>query len=629
MSFRIKLFFIFLFYGLLLALAAQLLMIKINKDVVRKDSLKKAALYAKDLQENFKLNITNSKAKLKAIRESAIFRRNFEENRVTRCSRSLFLDVAKTSSNIMQLRYIDKNGNEVIRVERNNPHQEANIIGQNYLQNKADRYYFKDIMKLRDGEYWYSRLDLNVEHEKIEKPIKPVMRIGTPYYYKGKKEGILIINIFMNSFLEALVSSDIYNVYLIDKDNYILVDTEHENEWNRYLKAKSANKEDFDDLLNDEKSYILDLGIKNREGLKIIIIPSQHYIDEQIKENFYQFLWVVLAVLILSFPLSYILSIVPAKLNSKVDELNEELRIEAKERDVLLSLFDLSDAVLFKWNNDAEWSVSFVSKSVENLLEYTQHEFASNSITYASCIHHDDLQRVHKELQDALDKKLYFFTHEPYRVVTKSKKIKWILDNTVIVRNEEGEIINFVGYLTDITEIKEKEFELENLARIDQLTKISNRLYLDEILMSQYYRFNRYSEECSIILVDIDHFKSVNDEYGHLVGDKVLIEFAHLLQKSIRKDDIVGRWGGEEFLIVLPHTYIDKAAYLAEKLCKIVAEHEFSVVGHKTASFGVSTFVHGMSVEQCVDMADEALYEAKAAGRNIVKVAKVKASIKK
>jgi len=627
MSFRGKLFFIFLVYGLLLAIAAQLLMIKVNKEVVQNDSLKKAALYAQDLQENFQLNIKHSRTKLKSLRESAIFRKNFEEHRVTMCSTSLFLDIAKTSSNVMQLRYIDKDGNEIIRIERNNPNQEAIIIDKQYLQNKADRYYFKEIMRLRDGEFWYSNLDLNVEYGKIEMPIKPVLRIGTPYYYKGKKEGVLIINIFMEDFLESLVSSDIYNIFLVDKENYILVDTQHKNEWNRYLhKDLNLSKEYLNKLLKENKYYELDLKIGNQEGLKVIIVPSNDYIQTQVKENFYQFLWVILAVLFLSFPLSYLMSMVPAKLKSKVDELNHKLKEEAKEKDVLLSLFDYSDAVLFKWNNDENWSVSFVSKSVENLLGYARHDFETNEIPYASCIHSDDIGRVQREVEDAVADGVYFFTHEPYRVITKNKKIKWILDNTVIVRNESNEIINFVGYLTDITEIKEKEVELENLARVDQLTKISNRLYLDEVLMSQYYRFNRYSEECSIILVDIDYFKAVNDKYGHLVGDKVLIEFANLLKKSIRKDDIVGRWGGEEFLIILPHTNLKKAALLAEKLCKTVAEHEFSVVGHKTASFGVATFVHGLSVEQCVDLADEALYEAKEAGRNMVKVAKQKQS---
>jgi diguanylate cyclase (GGDEF)-like protein len=604
-------------------------MIKINKEVVEKDSLKKAAIYAKTLKENFRLNIKNSKTKLKVLRESKIFEEDFLYNKVTPYSKYLFLDIAKSSPDVMQLRYIDTKGNEILRVQRDEADKKVTLVDKKYLQNKSDRYYFKAIMKLDDGEYWFSKLDLNIEHGKIEIPIRPVLRIGTPYYYKGEKKGILIINIFMNNFLNSLVTSDIYNIYLVDKENNILKNTLHKNEWNKYLHPHAVLQKKFLSDISDSCYYSLKLCIGEQEDLRLIVIPNSSYIDSQIKENFYQFFWVILIVFLFSVPLSYLMSILPTKLKSRVDELNMQLKQESDEKDVLLSLFDYSNAVLFKWNNDKNWSVSFVSKSVENLLKYRQNDFESNRITYINCIHSDDLLRVQKEVIEAIRSKVYFFTHKPYRVLTKEKKIKWILNNTVIVRDENNKIINFLGYLIDITDIKEKEFELENLARIDQLTKISNRLYLDEILVSQYYRFNRYSEKCSLIIIDIDYFKSVNDQYGHLVGDKILIEFANLLKNSIRKDDVIGRWGGEEFLIILPHTNLEQAEFLAEKLCKIVAEHEFSIVGHKTASFGVTTFINGLTVEECVDMADCALYEAKEAGRNIVKVHQIKASIKK
>jgi diguanylate cyclase (GGDEF)-like protein/PAS domain S-box-containing protein len=629
MSFRTKLFYIFLFYGLLLAVAAELFMVKINKDVVRKDSLKKAALYAEALREDFQQNINNARAKLEALRQSKILRENFEKNRVTEYSKELFLDIARTSPNIMQLRFINLDGDEAIRINRISLHQEAYIQKKSHLQNKAKRYYFKDILRLKDGEFWYSKVDLNVEHGKIQIPIHPVFRIGTPYYYKGKKEGVLILNIFMQSFLDSLVRSDIYSIYLLDHENYILVDSAHKNEWSRYLVNKESSPQLSLKHLEKLGAYKLDLKIGNKEGLKVLIIPRKKYIVTQVEDNFYQFFWVVFAVVLLSFPLAYLMSIVPSKLNSKVNELNEKLTEEANKKTLLLSLFDLSDAVLFKWNCDEKWSVSYVSNSVEKLLGYTPEDFIHNRVAYLHCIYHDDLERVEEELKSAIVSKSYFLTHKPYRIVTKDRKIKWILVHTVIIRNELDEVINFVGYLNDITQMKQKEFALENLARVDQLTQINNRLYLDEVLMSQYYRFNRYAEESTLILIDIDYFKSVNDEYGHIVGDKILIEFAEILKRSIRKDDILGRWGGEEFLIILPHTDIERGSILAEKLRKIIEAHSFKIVGKKSASFGVSTFVVGMSVEQCVDMADQALYKAKKAGRNIVKRAEIKASIKK
>jgi len=328
---------------------------------------------------------------------------------------------------------------------------------------------------------------------------------------------------------------------------------------------------------------------------------------------------VLLITVLISFILSYFMSIIPARLKKRVDILNYSLEKEAKEREILLSLFDLSNSVLFKWNNDENWSVSFVSKSVKRLLGYDKKEFENNKVFYSQCIHHDDLKTVIDEVSEALEQNLYFFVHKPYRIVAKDGTIKWILDNTVIVRNENNEVVSFVGYLSDITDLKEKEFELERLARTDQLTKISNRVYLDEILHNQYYRFIRNDEKCSVILLDIDYFKDVNDEYGHAVGDKVLVEFADVIKNSLREGDTVGRWGGEEFLIILPHTDLEQATAVAEKLCKEIRRHTFSIVEHKTASCGVSTFMPGLSIEQIIALADKALYEAKAAGRDCVR----------
>jgi len=101
-----------------------------------------------------------------------------------------------------------------------------------------------------------------------------------------------------------------------------------------------------------------------------------------------------------------------------------------------------------------------------------------------------------------------------------------------------------------------------------------------------------------------------------MVGDIILIEFANILQKNIRKSDIVGRWGGEEFLIIMPHTNIEKAYKLAYKLKNLITDFNFTKVGSKTASFGVSEFKTGITIEQLLEQADKALYKSKENGRN-------------
>lgn len=158
--------------------------------------------------------------------------------------------------------------------------------------------------------------------------------------------------------------------------------------------------------------------------------------------------------------------------------------------------------------------------------------------------------------------------------------------------------------------------ELKILSETDKLTGIYNRMVLDRVLLKQKHSYERYGENCSIIIMDVDNFKKVNDNYGHNAGDKVLDEIADLLKKSTRKTDVVGRWGGEEFLIVCEHTELKNAMILAEILREKIECHSFLKVGNLTASFGVSTFSDGMTVEQLVGKADKALYKAKTGGRN-------------
>ncbi len=160
--------------------------------------------------------------------------------------------------------------------------------------------------------------------------------------------------------------------------------------------------------------------------------------------------------------------------------------------------------------------------------------------------------------------------------------------------------------------------DLEQISRTDQLTKIKNRIALDDFLSKEKYKFDRYYTECSVILVDVDHFKIVNDQFGHLVGDKVLIEIAGLLKDNIRKSDVVGRWGGEEFLIICPNTNIEQAKTVAESIRNKISNYVFLMVGHQTASFGVSTLEKNSDLAVVLDAADKALYKAKALGRNRV-----------
>ena len=181
-------------------------------------------------------------------------------------------------------------------------------------------------------------------------------------------------------------------------------------------------------------------------------------------------------------------------------------------------------------------------------------------------------------------------------------------------------ILLLVVYLViNIVKKKKLEEELERLATIDKLTSIFNRYKIDMALNEQIEVAKRYKRPMSIIFFDIDHFKEVNDTYGHKKGDFVLIELAKVINQNIRKSDIFGRWGGEEFLLILPETRIDKAEKLAEKLRKIVENHDFDGLSI-TISLGVTELKENDNISSLMGRVDKLLYKAKENGRNQVSV---------
>ncbi|OJX71873.1 diguanylate cyclase [Magnetospirillum sp. 64-120] len=167
-------------------------------------------------------------------------------------------------------------------------------------------------------------------------------------------------------------------------------------------------------------------------------------------------------------------------------------------------------------------------------------------------------------------------------------------------------------------ELEQKNHELQRISVTDRLTGIYNRTKLDQVLASEHLRQERSGRPFGLILLDIDHFKRINDSFGHPVGDVVLVQTANILSTSVRATDTVGRWGGEEFLIVCPETDGPGLVALAENLRGHIAEHVFPTAGNQSASFGIAVHQPGESIEAIISRVDQALYRAKNQGRNRV-----------
>jgi diguanylate cyclase (GGDEF)-like protein len=178
-----------------------------------------------------------------------------------------------------------------------------------------------------------------------------------------------------------------------------------------------------------------------------------------------------------------------------------------------------------------------------------------------------------------------------------------------------------IGIARDITDRKRAEEKLKLQATTDALTGIANRRLFNSFLETEMRRAARHHLPLAVMIMDIDHFKQINDAYGHQVGDSVLVNLTQLVSGKIREHDFFARWGGEEFVILSPNCDAGNMRLLAEKLRVAVEAHPFPDISRVTCSFGLTEYCTGDSAEDFVGRADAALYRAKENGRNRVEMA--------
>ncbi len=282
------------------------------------------------------------------------------------------------------------------------------------------------------------------------------------------------------------------------------------------------------------------------------------------------------------------------------------LYMAQKEKARYLSLVDKH---VITSTTDLQGNITYVSQAFCDISGYSKDELLGRRHNIVK--HPDMTQEIYKEIWKTIS------NNQTWNGEIKNQKkdgsFYWVQASISPVFDDGGK----VGYTAIRQDITNKK-KVEELAITDRLTQLYNRIHLDLILLQSIHNSTRYGLELSIIIIDIDKFKSVNDTYGHQVGDSVLKETAAILKKHVRKSDTLGRWGGEEFLVILPNTDINGAILLAEKLRVKLEEFDFSTIGTKTGSFGVSCFKKDDTENTILERADKALYKAKANGRNRV-----------
>ena len=235
---------------------------------------------------------------------------------------------------------------------------------------------------------------------------------------------------------------------------------------------------------------------------------------------------------------------------------------------------------------------------------------------FFSAVHPEDREAVYSALREAEHRGEYRIEH---RIQRPDGEVRWIRELGRVEYGPQGELVRMIGTAQEVTQQRLLVAELERRASHDPLTGLYNRRKLLEILSDHQARYERYRVPFSVILFDVDHFKRINDRYGHPCGDRILRDLALRVQGVLRETDELARWGGEEFMILAPHTEPDGAAQLAERVRQVIAGSAPEGI-EVTASLGVTGTAPGMTLQRLEDRADRAMYAAKRNGRDNVQV---------
>ncbi len=324
---------------------------------------------------------------------------------------------------------------------------------------------------------------------------------------------------------------------------------------------------------------------------------------------------------------------------------------------VLNNILDIASEGFWDWHA----STGYVERSPGwyRMLGFEVGIFKKNVITWENIIHPDDYPMVMKHFELYIAGKIDKYQIE-YRCKRSDGSYLWIIDKGRIVEyDDQHNVARMIGAHENIHERKmaeiklvkqndllqkgnltlenlldEKNKELENknielnkkilevqsLSFTDPLTTIGNRRYFQKQIVSEVSRCKRYKYSLSLILIDIDLFKRVNDSHGHEKGDFVLNKLAVTLKNKLREHDCFARWGGEEFILILPETNLEQGVLIAEKLRRAIQYIDFEDDLFITCSLGVAEYSHDESIDTFFSRTDKALYKAKDLGRNRVEI---------
>ncbi|MFJ4054452.1 diguanylate cyclase domain-containing protein [Pseudomonas sp. NPDC089743] len=311
-------------------------------------------------------------------------------------------------------------------------------------------------------------------------------------------------------------------------------------------------------------------------------------------------------------------------------------------------LFELISDGIWDWN--ANTGYVYRNPGWYAMLGYASHSMANSVLTWESVIHPEDYPRVMAHFEAYINQRNERYLIE-YRCRCQDGSYLWIEDSGhIIARNEDGSVARMLGAHRNIdagkrlvAQLEQKNQSLEaqvaertrelswvnqqlqrqldenrELAERDALTRIANRYRLEKALQQECRRAQRFREPLAVIAMDVDDFKPINDRFGHAQGDAALVHVVECLRTCLRDQDLLARWGGDEFVMVLPQTTLGEALEVAARLRQAMVQVEQVGACRLTLSYGVVQWQEGEDPHDLLGRADQALYRAKGAGKNSI-----------
>lgn len=483
---------------------------------------------------------------------------------------------------------------------------------------------------------------LTKEATKIEKTTTFISQDGKhnhsiilcPYFFNGKRMGTLIAEVNRDEMIRYLIRSDpsenTQYAVLASDPKHILKDASLEKE------PSDSNNQVLLSLTGEPVDTLASLKKVPISGTPLVLAAGYHKgaLDTFLTSRWYLISLIFLALLVLSSVVMGVRDHTHTLLlrtrfeeaerqKTMVNEKNTLLEEEVQKRltsetrlkalvETIPDLIWLKDlkGIYLSCNHKVE---RFLGACEEDIVGKTDYDFLKKEV--ASFFREKDKAVM------ALGEPLVYEERIIYADDGHEELVETI---KTPLRDNDGKLLGVLGVARDITVRKQAEDKALYLSLHDPLTGLYNRRVLEERIDQEINRAERYERSLSVFMVDLDHFKRVNDTYGHKSGDIVLCRIAKVLESSIRKTDYVARYGGEEFVVVLPETPLSVAFELAERLCEQIAECHIPISNTQTiqltASIGVSCFPdHHHTWEGLIETADAAMYCAKRAGRNRVR----------